>query len=126
MNTLVIMALSALFSIASPDVQPQAPTPESFTIDVDKVENGVRIIEATPSRLVCSKKIAVKVNAKTKVIEEVDYTGGCPGNLQAIKSLLKGLTVDQAIEKLDGIQCGRRGTSCTDQLARILKKAYNK
>lgn len=124
MKTLLIMALSAIFSFAPQDVV--KPTPEDFTIDVDKVENGIRTIEATPSKLVCSKKITVLVDAKTNVIKEVDYTGGCPGNLQAIKALLKGMTVDQAIEKLDGILCGKRGTSCTDQLARILKKAYKK
>lgn len=124
MKTLIIMALTALFAMNPQDL-PQ-PTPESFTIDVDKVENGIRTIEATPSRLVCSRKIVVKVNTADNRIAEVDYTGGCPGNLQAIKSLLKGLTVDEAIGKLDGILCGRRGTSCTDQLARILKRAYNK
>lgn len=124
MKTLLIMALSALFSFAPEDVA--KPTPEDFRIDVDKVENGVRTIEATPSPLVCSKKIVVLVDAQTNLIREVDYTGGCPGNLKAIKSLLQGLSVDQAIEKLDGILCGKRGTSCTDQLARILKKAYNK
>lgn len=122
MKTLLIMALGAIFSFAPQDVV--KPTPEDFTIDVDKVEAGLRTIQATPSKLVCSKKIEVVVDTQTNVIQSVDYTGGCPGNLQAIKSLLKGLTVDQAIEKLDGIQCGKRGTSCTDQLARILKKAY--
>lgn len=118
------MALGAMFAMSPDNIT--SPTPESFTIDSDKVENGLRIIEATPSRLVCSKKITIVVNSETEIIEDVNYVGGCPGNLQAVKSLLKGLSVDQAIEKLDGILCGRRGTSCTDQLARILKKAYNK
>lgn len=123
MKTLLIMALSTIFSFAPQDVV--KPTPEDFTIDVDKVENGIRHIEGTPSKLVCSKKIEIDVDAQTNVIQMVNYTGGCPGNLQAIKSLLKGLTVNQAVEKLDGIQCGKRGTSCTDQLSRMLKKAYN-
>ncbi len=124
MKTLLVMALGAMFAMSPDNVA--APTPESFTIDADRVENGLRIIEATPSKLVCSKKITVTVNNETGIIEDVNYVGGCPGNLQAVRSLLKGLSVDQAIEKLDGILCGRRGTSCTDQLARILKKAYGK
>lgn len=117
------MAIATMFAAFPQNTQ---PTPEDFKINIDRIENGVRTIEATPSPLVCSKKIVVKVNTADNTIKEVDYTGGCPGNLKAIKSLLQGLTVDQAIEKLDGILCGRRGTSCTDQLARILKKAYNK
>lgn len=117
------MALSALFAMAP---QNQKPSPDDFTITSDKTENGIRTIAAVPSRIVCSRIIVVKVNTDGNIIEDVDYTGGCPGNLKAIKVLTKGLTVEQAIEKLDGIECGNRPTSCTDQLARILKKAYEK
>jgi len=67
----------------------------------------------------CSNKIDIDVNEG--IIEEVAFTGGCPGNLLAISKLIKGMQVDEAIEKLDGIRCGRKQTSCADQLAQALK-----
>jgi len=122
-----ITALLTLMNINTLSAQPTKPaTPEDFVILSDNVQDGSRLISATPSPLVCTKQIDIKINAKTNVIEYCIFTGGCPGNLKAINTLLKGMTVDQAISKLDGINCGRRGTSCTDQLARILKKAYKK
>jgi len=120
MSTLVIFAICALF--AAP-LAPE-PTPDSFTINSDVITNGIRTIDATPSRLVCPKRIVIKINTAGNIIEDVNYTGGCPGNLKAVKSLTKGLTVKQVLSKLDGIDCGGRGTSCTDQLCCILKKAY--
>lgn len=124
MKSLIILALAAMFSFGPDDSA--KPTPEDFAIVSDTVENGVRSIVATPSPLVCPKQVTANIDAQTGVIKEVLYVGGCNGNLKAVNALLKGLTVDQALERLDGIQCGKRGTSCTDQLARILKKAYNK
>ena len=59
-------------------------------------------------------------------IHNIAYTGGCNGNLKAISSLLEGADVDFAIERLSGIQCGFKDTSCGDQLAKALKKACNK
>lgn len=59
-------------------------------------------------------------------IHNIAYTGGCNGNLKAISSLLEGADVDFAIERLSGIHCGFKDTSCGDQLARALKKACNK
>ncbi len=54
------------------------------------------------------------------VIESVSFTGGCNGNLKGISSLVKGMKVDDAIEKLQGIKCGFKNTSCPDQLAHAL------
>lgn len=50
--------------------------------------------------------------------------GGCPGNLQAVPRLIDGMTVEEIEEKIGGIICGRRGTSCADQLAKAVRKAY--
>jgi len=57
-----------------------------------------------------------------KRLHNVRFSGGCPGNRQAISTLVEGMHVDEAIKKLEGIQC-RNGTSCADQLAKGLQKA---
>lgn len=59
-------------------------------------------------------------------IHNIVYTGGCNGNLKAIASLLEGADVDFAVERLGGIHCGFKDTSCGDQLARALRQARNK
>ena len=58
-------------------------------------------------------------------IESVKITGGCSGNLQGISSLLKGMDVDEAISRMDGIRCGIKATSCPDQIAQALKLYKN-
>ena len=67
----------------------------------------------------CSTMIMIDV--EDGIINEVEFTGGCPGNLFAISKLLKGMEVSKAIEQFDGIKCGDKPTSCTDQLAQALK-----
>ena len=57
------------------------------------------------------------------VIESVTVVGGCNGNLQAIPKLVEGLTVEQVEEKIGGIRCGGRPTSCGDQLAKACREA---
>ncbi|MGN0189536.1 MAG: TIGR03905 family TSCPD domain-containing protein [Candidatus Cryptobacteroides sp.] len=74
---------------------------------------------AIPSAKVCSSQIDIEI--KEDVIQKVVYTRGCQGNGRGIGALIKGMTVDEAISRLDGINCGNRGTSCPDQLAKILK-----
>jgi len=69
----------------------------------------------------CSQLIEIKV--EDGIIHEVKYTGGCPGNLLAIGELVKGMKVTDAIERLEGIRCGKKQTSCADQLAQALKQA---
>lgn len=71
----------------------------------------------------CSQKITFDIN--DDVITNVQYTGGCNGNLKAVHSLVEGLTVEQIEKKLGGIQCGVKGTSCGDQLAKAVREAYN-
>lgn len=70
---------------------------------------------------VCAKAFHIDVEDGT--IQGIDITGGCAGNLMGLKQLLTGMEVAEAIEKLDGIQCGPRGTSCPDQIAQALKQA---
>ncbi len=67
----------------------------------------------------CSSAIDVEV--KDGVIESVKFTGGCNGNLQGISALVKGMKVEDAIERLKGIRCGFKNTSCPDQLAQALE-----
>ena len=58
------------------------------------------------------------------VVHNVVFTGGCNGNLKAIPILIEGWTVKEIAGKLSGVQCGRRQTSCADQLARAVREAY--
>ena len=58
------------------------------------------------------------------VVYIVKFTGGCNGNLQAIPKLVEGLTVEQVEQKIGGISCNGRGTSCGDQLAKACREAY--
>ncbi len=67
----------------------------------------------------CSSAIDIEVN--NGVIESVAFTGGCNGNLKGISSLVKGMKVEEAIARLEGIRCGFKATSCPDQLAQALK-----
>lgn len=59
------------------------------------------------------------------VIRGIEFYGGCNGNLKAISKLLEGSMVEEIEEKLLGNTCGRRPTSCTDQLAKAVRTAYN-
>lgn len=72
------------------------------------------------TRGVCSREINISV--KDGVIDSVQYVGGCSGNTQGVAALVKGMSVDEAIERLSGIRCGLRSTSCPDQLAEALKQ----
>ena len=70
---------------------------------------------------VCAREIVI--NIVDDVIESVKYIGGCSGNTQGVAALVKGMKVDEAIERLSGIKCGFKPTSCPDQLAKALKEA---
>ena len=67
----------------------------------------------------CSSAIDIEVN--NGVIESVAFIGGCNGNLKGISALVKGMKVEDAIARLEGIRCGFKVTSCPDQLAQALK-----
>ena len=70
---------------------------------------------------VCSREIYLDV--QDGVINEVSFLGGCDGNLKAMAILIKGKKTEEVIELLSGVGCGRRGTSCADQLTIALKEA---
>lgn len=69
---------------------------------------------------VCSRLMTVE--AEDGVIKSVEVVGGCNGNLQGISRLVEGMTVEEAISRMEGICCGMKGTSCPDQLAQALKQ----
>ena len=69
----------------------------------------------------CSQLIEIDV--EDGIIKDVQFTAGCPGNLLAISELVKGMKASEAIERLEGIRCGNKKTSCADQLAQALKTA---
>ena len=71
------------------------------------------------SDMVCSEEI--RIDIRDNKLESVEFIGGCPGNLIGIAKLVKGMDVDSVIEKLSGISCGGKPTSCPDQLATALK-----
>lgn len=73
------------------------------------------------TRGVCSTQIDLEI--VDDIIQSVKFTGGCNGNLKGISSLVKGMNVDDAISKCEGITCGMKRTSCPDQLAQALKEA---
>lgn len=73
----------------------------------------------------CSKQIDINVN-DDQIIENIKFTGGCSGNTQGVAALVSGMSVDEAIKRLEGIKCGPRSTSCPDQLALALKEYKNK
>ena len=72
-------------------------------------------------RGVCSRQIDFEI--ENNIIKDCRFMGGCNGNLQGISKLVQGMAVDEAIAKLEGINCSGRGTSCPDQLAKALKAA---
>lgn len=76
------------------------------------------------TKSVCSRKIDIDVE-DGKIIK-VKFLGGCAGNTQGVAKLLEGMSIDDAIERLSGIRCGFKPTSCPDQLAHALVDYKNK
>ena len=70
---------------------------------------------------VCSR--AFQIEVEEGVIQSVQVVGGCDGNLKGLSSLLRGMRVEDAISRMEGIRCGMKPTSCPDQLAQALKTA---
>lgn len=69
----------------------------------------------------CSQKIFFDI--EDGKVHNVQFLGGCNGNLKGISSLVEGQSVDDVISRLEGIRCGMKSTSCPDQLAKALKEA---
>lgn len=71
----------------------------------------------------CSSSIEFDINGD--IVTNVVFHGGCDGNLKAIPKLVDGMTVDYIENKVKGIKCGFKNTSCADQLASAVREAYN-
>lgn len=72
-------------------------------------------------RGVCSREIHIDLDGDT--ISQVEFVGGCNGNLKAISKLIEGQKIDDVAARLEGNTCGRRSTSCADQLVQGLRAA---
>ncbi|MEL4106172.1 TIGR03905 family TSCPD domain-containing protein [Oscillospiraceae bacterium WX1] len=72
---------------------------------------------------ICASKIDVEI--ENGVIKSVQFTGGCDGNLEGITRLVQGMDAQKATALLSGIRCGRKSTSCPDQLAKALQEAVD-
>ena len=74
--------------------------------------------------------LLVAVTAKAQIsngkVYNIEFIGGCNGNLKGIGAICEGMSIDEIIDKLSGIKCGFKSTSCPDQLARALAEAKNK
>ncbi len=76
-----------------------------------------------PTQIVCSKVINFDLDGD--VVSNIEFIGGCNGNLKAISKLVDGWTVEKIESYLRGNLCGVKPTSCADQLARAVRKAYD-
>lgn len=72
-------------------------------------------------RGVCSARIEFELEGNT--VKNVEFTRGCSGNTQGVAALCEGMDADEVIKRLEGINCGGKGTSCPDQLAKAIKMA---
>ena len=86
---------------------------------MNKTENKTDVIQFETSGTCCK---VMQVAIQDGVIQEAQFKGGCPGNLEGLQILLKGMAIDEVIEKFSGIRCGDKQTSCPDQLAYCLEQ----
>ncbi|MBE6761088.1 MAG: TIGR03905 family TSCPD domain-containing protein [Ruminococcaceae bacterium] len=70
---------------------------------------------------VCSRSINIELDGD--IVVSARFEGGCNGNTKGISSLVEGMNIDDVINRLEGINCGFKGTSCPDQLAKALRQA---
>lgn len=81
------------------------------------MSNQPEIVQYQPSGVCCQ---LMQIAIQDGKILDAEFFGGCNGNLKGIKSLIKGMSIDEVIERLQGITCGGKSTSCPDQLAKCL------
>lgn len=74
----------------------------------------------------CSREIIIDIDLENGTITDAKFVGGCSGNTQGVCALVRGMRVEEAISRLEGIRCGMKQTSCPDQLARALKQYIGK
>ena len=91
----------------------------------ESTENGgFNMTYTYKTRGTCASQITFDLN--DNIVSNVKFYGGCNGNLKGIAKLVDGMTVEEVIEKLSGVTCGFKSTSCPDQLAQAIAQAYNK
>ena len=98
---------------------PKGPRPEAMPRGTFTHNDMLKHL-SYPTVGTCSRQIDIETDGD--VIRSVTFTGGCHGNTQGIASLVRGMKVEEAIARLEGIDCHGKGTSCPDQLARALRR----
>lgn len=83
--------------------------------------NKIQGFKYTPSG-VCPNELDIVVDTEDKTVSDICFKGGCSGNHRGLRALIKGMKIHEASEKLKGIKCGNRDTSCPDQLSKALKE----
>jgi len=73
----------------------------------------------------CSTQISLSVDTETNKISDIEIIRGCNGNLKGIRALLIGMNIDEAYQKLNGIKCNNKVTSCPDQIAQAILEYKN-
>lgn len=86
----------------------------------DTTVGNIRKASFETCAVVCSTRIDIELEGD--VVRKILFTNGCHGNTQGVAALCVGMKKDEVIARLGGIDCGGRGTSCPDQLARALKE----
>ena len=84
----------------------------------------MRTIEYEPKGI-CARQITIVLDDQDKV-QDLSFVGGCDGNHKGLTALVKGLTATEVMDRLSGIRCGFKQSSCPDQVAEALKKALGK
>lgn len=73
----------------------------------------------------CSRSLTIKYDDQTLKVVDFSIVGGCNGNLKGIKNLIIGMNIKDVYQKLNGIKCGIKETSCPDQIAKAIEKEFN-
>ena len=84
----------------------------------------MRTIEFEPKGI-CAKQITVVLDDQDRV-QDLSFVGGCDGNHKGLTALVKGMKADEVIDRLSGIRCGFKQSSCPDQVAVALRQAFGK
>ena len=71
----------------------------------------------------CSREIVLQM--EDGIVTNLEIIGGCPGNSQGVAALVRGMPAHEVVKRLKGIDCGGRGTSCPDQVARAISEALD-
>jgi uncharacterized protein (TIGR03905 family) len=90
----------------------------------EKIERRDMMTYTYTPKGVCSRQMTVEV--EDGIVKRAEVVGGCNGNLQAVTRLITGMTVEDAVQKMRGIRCGMKNTSCPDQLSVALENAAKK